>query len=90
MRETFRLLAQPKAESSEDVRARADRTRAAALRQAYHRAKHEITSAKGTAANLPPESLTKPTGLLGLSEFETLLFNIENNWPKVAPLGGDN
>jgi hypothetical protein len=90
VRETFRLLAQPKAENSEDVRARADRTRAAQQRQRYYRAKREITSAKGTAANLPPESLTKPTGLLCLSEFETLLFNIENNWPKVAPLGGDN
>jgi hypothetical protein len=90
VRETFRLFAQPKAESSEDVRARADRTRADKQRQRYYRAKREITSAKRTAANLPPESLTKPTGLLCLSEFETLLFNIENNWPKVAPLGGDN
>jgi hypothetical protein len=100
-REIFKLLARtrgvkgqwrlgPKVENSEDARARGDRAREARLRQAYYRAKRAnappIETAKEGTAKSKPASTTKAVGLLSLSAFETLLFNIENTWPKVTPL----
>ena len=87
-RETFRLLArmrrvggewrlQPEGRNIKDNRARE-----AALRRAYYRAKRNIASAKDMAAKPPSESLTKLVGLLSLSDFERLLFEIENSRPK--------
>ena len=96
-RETFKLLArvkvvegelrlQPEVESCEDVRAHAYRARKDALRQTYYRAKRANAPpsepAKERTAKSKPESAQKPVGLLFMSNFETLLFNIENSLPK--------
>ena len=49
-------------------------------RHTIERSALRIASAKGTTANLPPESAHKANGaIVFMSEFETLLFNIENN-----------
>jgi hypothetical protein len=89
-RETFRLLArmqlvrgewqlQSKVESCEDARTSAYRARADVFQQTYYRAKRDnappIESAK---ERTEPESAQKPAGLLFMSNFETLLFNIEH------------
>jgi hypothetical protein len=87
-RETFRHLAKVRSVggASSNKNSSDDRARTAAKQQAYYRAKREIASAKETGVNLQTEPLANPAGLLSYSEFETLLFNIENR-PK---RGGDN
>jgi hypothetical protein len=83
-RMTFRILAKTKRIDGEwqiDFKSRnskADSAKAAALRQAYYRAKRRIASVRQFAASIPPTaSETRAKfGLLSLSAFETALFDI--------------